>query len=39
MMNLADALEDAEAPDAEAGDMWDASQCADWIREQAEVSQ
>lgn len=38
ILTLADSLEEAEAPDAEAGDMWDASQCADWIREQAPIS-
>lgn len=37
LLALADALEQAEAPDAEGGDMWDARQCADWIREQAEL--
>ena len=36
ILKLADQLEEAEAPDALGGDMWDASQCADWIREQAE---
>ncbi|MDT8895678.1 hypothetical protein RSO41_13555 [Halomonas sp. I1] len=36
---LADGLEAAEAPSAESGDMWDASQCADWIREQADTAE
>lgn len=36
LREYADKLEADEAPDAEAGDMWDASQCADWMREQAE---
>jgi hypothetical protein len=37
LSDTANQLEDAEGPDAEAGDMWDASQCAQWIREQAEL--
>lgn len=32
-------LEADEAPDAEAGDMWDASQCAEWMREQADKAE
>jgi hypothetical protein len=32
---IADDLEAAEAPDADGGYMWDARECADWIRENA----
>lgn len=39
LREYADKLEADEAPDAEAGDMWDASQCADWMREQAEKAE
>lgn len=35
---LADLLEAAEAPSAEGGYMWDASECADWLREQADTA-
>lgn len=33
--HLADRLEEAEGPDAESGYMWDAGECANWLREQA----
>jgi hypothetical protein len=39
LRKYADMLEAEEAPDAEAGDMWDASQCAEWMREQAEKAE
>lgn len=39
LREYAEKLEADEAPDAEAGDMWDASQCADWMREQAEKAE
>ncbi|WP_193090824.1 Mce/MlaD family protein [Halomonas colorata] len=39
LREYADKLEADEAPDAEAGDMWDASQCADWMREQADKAE
>lgn len=35
LASLADGLEAAEAYSAEAGYMWDASECAEWIREQS----
>lgn len=39
LREYADKLVADESPDAEAGDMWDACQCADWMREQADKAE